>query len=192
MSARLDATLCASAILIAATVALAGCGGDTRRAESETGSNEASRPGIQETTNPSPTGPVRVTRITDPARRAYVTRVDAVCRQVDPELAAGQDRVGNSADTNAQVTAYDDTIALGWRELGRIEAIPTPPGDGALLKANVFEPVRWQLELRERMSAALARTEVATLRRLRAELDNSTRALTGFARGYGFHVCGEA
>lgn len=187
------ATRCASALLIVATVALlAACGGDTRRAETETEGSEASRSSVQEATNPAPAGPVRVARITDPARRAYVTRVDAVCRQVDPELAAGRDRVGNSADTNAEVTAYDDTIALGWRELRRIEAIPTPPGDGALLKANVFEPVRAQLELRERMSAALAMTDVATLRQLRSELDNSTRALAGFARGYGFRICGEA
>ena len=96
-----------------------------------------------------------------------------------------------SADTTEAVKAYDDTIALGWRELRQIRALPPPPGDAALVKANVIDPVKGQLVLRARIRDALAAADVPLLRRLRAELDNSTRALTGFARGYGFQVCGE-
>jgi hypothetical protein len=59
------------------------------------------------------------------------------------------------------------------------------------MKANVFEPIRGQLALRESIAKALAATDIPRLRLLRAELDNSTRTLTGFARGYGFRVCGE-
>lgn len=87
--------------------------------------------------------------------------------------------------------AYDDSISLGRRELRQIEAIAEPPGDATLLKANVFDPIRAQLALRARIRDALAAADVPLLRRLRTELDNSTRTLTGFARGYGFRVCGE-
>jgi len=101
-------------------------------------------------------------------------------------------RVGASSGTAEAVKAYDDTIALGWRELRRIRAIPPPPGDAALLNANVFEPVRRQLALRAQIGKALGATDIPLLRRLRSELDNSSRALSGFARGYGFRACGEA
>jgi hypothetical protein len=175
---------------VLALLLLVGCGGDTRRGETET--SEAAGAGAGETNVPAPGGPVRVTRITDPARRAYVTHVDAICGRVDPERTTRQEGVATSTNTAEAARAYDDTIALGWRELRKIEAVPPPPGDAALLKANVFEAVRAQLALRAAMSKALAAEEVTLLRRLRAELDNSTRALTGFARGYGFRVCGEA
>jgi hypothetical protein len=179
-------------LLLLGTLALlvAGCGGDTRRAETE--STETGQPSAGEAPVPAPAGPVRVTRVTDPVRRAYVRRVDSICHQVDPERASRQESVAASPDTAEAVRTYDDTIALGRRELQRIEAVPPPPGDVALLKANVFEAVRTQLTLREAMSKALAAEEVTRLRQLRSELDNSTRALTGFARGYGFRVCGEA
>ncbi|MGE5409150.1 MAG: hypothetical protein ACM3NV_11120 [Syntrophothermus sp.] len=132
-----------------------------------------------------------MTRVTDPARRAYVARVDAICARLDPERTREQERVGTSAGPAEAVRAYDDTIAVGWRQLRQIEAVPPPPGDAALLKANVFDPVRSQLALRRRIGAALAAADVARLRVLRAELDNSARAMTGFARGYGFRVYGE-
>jgi hypothetical protein len=185
MSARI-----ASILLLGALAALlAGCGGDKRRAEAETGTTQ---PGVSAPKQPSPSGTVRVTRVTDPVRRAYVGRVDAICRQVDPERTSRQEQVSASSSTADAVRAYDDTIALGWRELRRIEAIRPPPGDAALLKANVFAAVRAQLALRAQMGKALAAADVPALHRLRSELDNSTRALTGFARGYGFRVCGEA
>jgi hypothetical protein len=181
----------ASILLLGMLAALlAGCGGDKRRAETET--TEATTPTVSAPKQPTPGGPVRVTRVTNPARRAYVDRVDAICRRVDPERTSRQERVGASSGTAEAVKAYDDTIALGWHELRTIEAVPPPPGDAALLKANVLEPVRAQLALRVQISKALAAAEVPLLRRLRSELDDSTRALTGFARGYGFRVCGEA
>jgi hypothetical protein len=188
MAARLSSILLLG--LLAAL--LVGCGGDTRRAETETEATEAPQPSAAAPQQPAAEGAVRVTRITDPGRRAYVDRVDAICGRVDPERTNQQERVGAAPDTTEAVKAYDDTIALGWRELRMIEAVPPPPGDKELLKANIFDPVRSQLELRAQMSQALAASEVSLLRRLRAELDNSTRAMTGFARGYGFRVCGEA
>ncbi len=134
---------------------------------------------------------MQVAKVTDPARRAYVARVDAICSKIDPERAREQERVGASSQPTEAVKAYDDTIALGWRELRQIRALPPPPGDAALVKANIIDPVKGQLALRARIGNALAAADVPLLRQLRAELDNSTRALTGFARGYGFHVCGE-
>lgn len=172
---------------------LGGCGGDTRRGEAE--QTEATSPpsaNATPATAPAPSaGKVQVAKVTDPARRAYVKRVDAVCRRIEPERAKEQERVGASTEPDEAVKAYEGSIALGWRELRRIEAIAEPPGDAPLLKANVIDPIRGQLALRARIRDALAAADVPLLRRLRAELDNSTRALTGFARGYGFRVCGE-
>lgn len=188
MSARI-----ASILLLGALAALAvGCGGDKRRAETETGTTAAAQPSNSSPTQPSPSGPVRVARVTDPVRRAYVARVDAICHRVDPERTSQQERVDAASGTADAAKAYDDAIAIGWRELREIEAVPVPPGDAALLKANVFSAVRAQLSLRAQMSKALAAADIPALRRLRSELDNSARALTGFARGYGFRVCGEA
>jgi hypothetical protein len=135
---------------------------------------------------------VTVTKISDPARRAYVASVDSVCGHLDRERSTEQGKVASSKLTSEAVKAYDDTIALGWKELRQIEAIPTPPGERAVLRANVFDVIRSQLALRRRISGALAAVDVPRLRVLRAEADNMTRALTGFARGYGFRVCGES
>jgi hypothetical protein len=181
-------------LLLIAFVALsAGCGGDKRRAETEAPetTTQPSVAQLPEAQQPPSRASVQVTNVTDPARRDYVARVDAICGKLDPERAREQERVGASADTTEAVKAYADTIALGWRELRQIRALRPPPGDAALLKANVFDPIKGQLMLRARIRNALAAADVPLLRRQRAELDNSTRALTGFARGYGFQVCGE-
>lgn len=174
-------------------VLVAGCGGDTRRGEAEQGETTTA-PSVAKTPESSGSttgGAVQVTKITDPVRRAYVTRVDAVCSRIDPERTKEQEQVAASTDPAEAAKDYDGSIRLGWRELREIEAIAEPPTDKALLAANVFDPIRRQLALREQIRDALAATDVPLLRRLRAELDNSTRALTGFARGYGFRSCGE-
>jgi hypothetical protein len=180
-------------LLVAVIALLVGCGGDTGRAETEGSEATTQQSGSQpsETQQHPSGGSVQVAKVTDPARRAYVARVDGICDKLDPERSREQERVGTAADTTEAVKAYDDTIALGWRELRQIRALPPPPGDVALVKANVIDPVKGQLVLRARIRDALAAADLPMLRRLRAELDNSTRALTGFARGYGFQVCGE-
>ena len=189
MTARL-----ASVLVLALLVAsFAGCGGDRRRAESE-GTEATTQPSAVPSpgsTPPRPAEPIRVTKVTDPARRAYVARVDAICAQLDPERSKEQERVGSSADSAQAAKAYDGTIALGWQELRRIEAIPEPAGENAVLRSNVFLSIKGQLALRAQIRDALAAANVPLVRRLRAELDNSARALTGFARGYGFQTCGE-
>jgi hypothetical protein len=169
---------------------LLGCGGDRRRAETETG--EATRQPSAAVPQPTHSGPVRVTKVADPARRSYIARVDAICGKVDRERTTQEEKVGAARGTAEAAKAYEDTVVLGWHELRRVEAVPPPPGDQALLRANVFDAVKEQLRLRTRIGAALSEVDVRLLRALRAHLDNSTRALTGFARGYGFRVCGEA
>jgi hypothetical protein len=181
-----------AALLLPAT--LAGCGGDTRRGEAE--STAAATAGETGTTLREPASqggqraPVLAAKVTDPVRRAYVGRVDAVCGHIDPERSAERKRVRTASGTAGEVRAYDDTISLGWKELRQIEAIPAPPGDRALLRANVFDPIRRQLSLRGRIGRALGALDVPRLRILRGEMDNLTRALSGFARGYGFRICG--
>lgn len=190
MTSRLASIL---VLLGLATVLLAGCGGDKRRGEAEQ-TGATSPPSAAETpaSSPAPSGErPQVTKVTDPVRRAYIARVDAICRRIEPERTKEQERVGTSTGPTEAVKAYEGSISLGWRELRQIEALAEPPGDARLLRANVFDPIRGQLALRARIRDALAAANVPLLRRLRTELDNSTRALTGFARGYGFRVCGE-
>lgn len=165
-----------------------GCGGEVRRAETETA--PAAAPSV-----PAPAHRakhVAVARVTDPRRRAYVTRTDRICSRFDPERNTARRRVGEAADVNEAVHAYEQDTALGAAELRQIEAVPPPPGDATLLRANVFDPIRRQLVLRARVKAALAAVDVPRLRALRAELDNLSRSLSAFARGYGWRACGEA
>ncbi len=171
-----------------ALVALGGCGGETRRAETETETAAAPPPAARALTGGARRAPVA--RVTDPRRRAYVARTDRICRRFDPERAGERKRAGESADIQGAIRAYDADTALGTDELRQIEAVPPPPGDAALLRANVFEPIRRQLALRARIRTALAATDVSRLRALRAEFDNLSRALSAFARGYGWRVCG--
>ncbi len=69
--------------------------------------------------------------------------------------------------------------------------IPPPPGEGALLRANVFDIVRRELAVRRRIGLALAAVDIPRLKSLRGELDGLSQRLGAFARGYGFRVCGE-
>jgi hypothetical protein len=183
------------AVLLCLAIALgaAGCGGDTRRGESETSEAAAVRAAPE--TSPERSagggGPAIATRVTDPARRAYVARVDAVCRRFDPERSRTQERVANASLPAEAAKTYDETIGLGRSELRRIEAIPVPRGEDELLRANVFDVIRHELAIRGEIGGALSATDLPRLRRLRGELDSLSRSLGGFARGYGFRVCGE-
>lgn len=183
------AAFLAAALLTSSALA---CGGDTRRGEQESAPASTRTEAASEGSQPgqAPAKPVATT-VTDPARRAYLAKVDAICGRLDAERAGSERKVAEAAGATEAARAYDDTIALGWQELRRIEAVPVPPGDAVLLRANVFEPIRRQLAVRRQMAAALAAVDLPRLRALRVELDNSARALSGFARGYGFHVCGE-
>ena len=177
--------------LAPALVALNGCGGDKGRAE-----GESTVPKTTQTAGtPAPVGgqqSVPATAVTDPHRRVYIAKTDRICRSVDPERNTAREQVGASADTQEAANSYEKETALGTSELKRLEAVPAPPGDAKLLQANVFGPVRHQLALRAKIRVALAAADVPRLRALRAELDNISRALAGFARGYGWRQCGEA
>jgi hypothetical protein len=184
-------TLAVSAgLLVALALLAAGCGGDTRRAETEVTSAA---------TQPAPTRPqgqtggahAVSTSVTNPARRRYVSRVDRICGRLDPERSAEQRRVGESTTTQEATKTYEDTIALGGRQLRQIEAVSPPPSDRAAVRANLIDVIKRQLDIRRQIRGALGTTNVAELRRLRQELDNLTLSLVGWARGYGFRVCGE-
>lgn len=168
---------------------LAGCGGDSRRAESE-GGQTAVAPTTQALA-PSNPGPAVITKVTDPARRAYIARVDRVCSNLDPERKSARERVAGAADAQAASTAYEDTISSGEAELRRIQAVTPPPGESQLLRTNVFDVIRRQLALRTEIRNALPSLDVTRLQTLQAQLDDLSRSVTAFARGYGFRVCGE-
>lgn len=202
-SARTPSETRPGAALAAAVVAVAvvslvllasGCGGDQRRGEAETVTVTSGATGTQTqpTTTPA-SGQVKVpaTSVSDPARRAYIARIDGICRRFDPEQAGAREKVDKSASENEAVTAYDDSITLWSRQLSEIETVSPPTGDRAALEANLFGPIRRQLALRRQISGALANVDVPSLERLRGELDKISLALTAFARGYGFRVCGE-
>ena len=188
MTSRLGSILLLG--LVAAV--FAGCGGDTRRGEAER-TEATTRPSAVQTPESSqpPSGdrcgwrrsPIRFAAPTSAGRRGL--------RRDRPRAREGAGEGRNRHGPAEAVKAYEGTIALGWRELREIEAIAEPPGERRLLRANVFDPIRGQLALKAKIRDALAAADVPLLRRLRSELDNSIRALAGFARGYGFGVCGE-
>ena len=183
MTARRPLTVVAA---VAALTLLAGCGGDTGRAETPTASTGgASAASVAQTASAVPTA------VTDPRRRAYVTRVDQICTRLDPERNAVRNQVAKAPDAREAATAYQETITLGARQLRQIEAIPAPQRDRAALQANVFDVVSRQLVIRRQMRTALAASDVADLQSLRLQLDDLTRSLAAFARGYGFQACGE-
>lgn len=170
--------------LALALLAVASCGGDSRRA-----SQENARASTQASTTPSAgSGPIVPARATDPQRRAYIARVDAVCKRLDPERNNAREKA--SGDAAQVMKGYDDSIALGTSQLSEIEAIQPPRGDAAALRANVFDVIRRQLAVRRQISTALASGNTAQVAALQQQLDALTRSLTGFARGYGFMVCG--
>jgi hypothetical protein len=170
-----------------ALIALGGCGAETRRAETETETAPAAASPTRPATAPRH---VPVAKVTDPRRREYVARTDAICSRFDPERSGERKRAAEAADIQGAVRAYDADTALGSTELRQIEAVPAPPGDAALLRANVFDPIRRQLALRAKIATALAAVDLPRLRALRTESDDISRALSAFARGYGWRVCG--
>ncbi len=182
-----------ASVALAATVGLlaAGCGGDSRRAESEgaAGSTTTVASGPSHTSTAA-NKPVSAPDAADPQRRRYVSRVDRVCAHWDPERVKENERVAGSPTAGEAAKHYGDSIALGERQLAAIEAVPAPHADRAALKANVFDVIKQQLAVRRQLQAALAASDVPRVRSLRGDLDNLTRSLTGFARGYGFQNCG--
>ncbi len=132
-----------------------------------------------------------IAKAADPARRAYIAKVDQVCSKLDKERNDSENEVSKAGDESEAAKAYDDTVKLGEEQYRQIKAIPPPPGDAALLRANVYDVIEQQLALRKQMAAALATSDVQELETLRNEHDTLTTSLVSFARGYGFRVCGE-
>ncbi len=182
MTAKPHVLTLAAGLLAVAVVA--GCGGDTRRAET-TGTTPSRVAG-----GPASTRVAVSANATDPRRRAYIARADRVCAQLDPRRAKERRRVGESPDPGEAVKAYDEGVSLAAQQLRRIEAVPVPPGDARLLRANVFDVLRQKLLLRRRIAVELNDADVPSVRRDQGELDALTQSLQGFARGYGFKVCG--
>jgi hypothetical protein len=180
-------TLLLACLLVGAPLLALGCGADDRRAVNDGGASTA----VTTPSAPTSTSPVVVTKVTSPARRRYIARVDAVCRRLDRDRNSAEERVGAAADVAEATKAYDDGIAVGESEWREIKAIPAPPGEQQLIQTNVLDVIRRQLDLRRQIRTALAAEDVPRLEALRAELDNLTRSLVGFGRGYGFKVCGE-
>lgn len=185
--------LCLAGIgVFLALAGLSGCGGDTRRGETETTSPAANRPAASAPHRHGAAAKPPVATIADPRRRAYVARTDRICRSLDSERNAERRRARDAADLQRAEKAYEQGTALGNAELKRLEAVAPPPGDAAVLRANVFDPVRRQLALRTQIRVALAAVDLPRLRVLRARLDDISRALSAFARGYGWRACGES
>jgi hypothetical protein len=175
---------------LALALVWSGCGGDTRRGETETTSPEANSPTTFVPARHGTATTPPVATIADPRRQAYVARTDRICRSLDSERNTERQRAREAADLQGATKAYEQGTALGGEELKRLEAVAPPPGDAAVLRANVFDPVRRQLALRAQIRVALAAVDLPRLRVLRARLDDISRALSAFARGYGWRACG--
>lgn len=183
MRRRLRPGITLSVAVASAIVLLGGCGGEPGRAER----SETVVTVVQGQTVAAPSG---TARITDPARAAYVRKVDAVCRRRNPERDDDVRAAAEATDEAEAVSAYDRSIATAANQLDEIRAVTPPPGDRALITSNVLDRLQERLVLRRRLSAALATSDAAAASQARARLDALTTALESFARGYGFSVCG--
>jgi hypothetical protein len=175
-------------LLSVAAVLVAGCGGEPQRA------GEGTVPNVATATQPAPeTGaaPGVSATVSDPARRAYIAGADRICERLDPKRNEARRRVGEAGDTAEAVKGYDEGISLAAQQLRELEAIPVPPRDRELMRTDVFDVLRQQLSLRQQVRAGLQAGDVALVEGLQTQLDDLTRSLQGFARGYGFRVCGE-
>ncbi|MEO8966012.1 MAG: hypothetical protein ABI355_00345, partial [Solirubrobacteraceae bacterium] len=166
------------------------CGGDGRRA-SELSIGETSSVTAQPvaaTGSPGPSEAMISAPITSPARQVYIARVDRICSRLDP--ARSREREDSGGGIDDLVRRYAAATTLSAEELHRIEAIVPPRGDGRALRANVFDVITRQLASRKQIHTALKARDLTTLEARQAEIDDLTRLLAGFARGYGFKVCG--
>ena len=169
---------------------LAGCGADQRRA-SESSINATggvtARP-VAATGTAGRSDAAVSAPVTGRARRAYVARVDRVCARIDPER--NKEREDSAGALSDVARRYAVASVLGARELREIEAISPPRGDVRALKTNVFDVIVRQFAIRKQVHQALLEHNLATVRARQNDLDDLTRLLAGFARGYGFRVCG--
>ena len=169
---------------------LTGCGADRRRAsESSTDATAGvtARP-VAATGTPGRFEAAVSVPVTDPARRAYIARVDRVCRRIDPER--NKQREDSNGALSDVARRYAVASVLSGRELREIEAITPPQGEARALKTNVFNVIIRQLAIRNQIHQAILERSLITVQARQSELDGLTRLLAGFARGYGFKVCG--
>jgi hypothetical protein len=182
---------CVAGIAAASALLLAGCGGDQRRASEssiDATAGAAARPVAASVTGGALEATVSAP-VTDPARRLYVARVDRVCGRIDPERNREREDSNGALDDVAR--RYVVASVLSGRELREIEAIAPPRGDARALKANVFDVIVRQLSIRTQIHQAILTRDLATVEARQSDLDDLTRQLAGFARGYGFRVCGK-
>jgi hypothetical protein len=169
---------------------LTGCGADQRRASEssiDATAGVTARPVAATGTAGRFEATVSVP-VTDPARRTYVARVDRVCGRIDPER--NKEREDSNGALNDVARRYAVASVLSGRELREIEAITPPRGDAPALKTNVFDVIVRQLAIRKQIHQALLERDLASVEARQSDLDDLTRLLAGFARGYGFKVCG--
>ena len=179
LSRRTAGTLSISLLALGA----AGCGGEAARAPQTATVLTV----VQGQTVAAPSG---TARITDPARAAYVRKVDAICRVRNPERDADVKAAGEASDEHEAVKAYDRSISTADDQLHEIESVTPPRGDADLITTNVIDRLRERIALRKRISRDLADSDATAASRDRAQLDALTIALMSFARGYGFNACG--
>jgi hypothetical protein len=170
-----------------ATVILAACGGEAGRGETSTVVVAPAHVRAGQQLSETPV----TARVSDPVQRAYVSKVDAICKKLDRERNSAREQAAAGAESAAGTRAYDDTIALGERQLREIRSVQPPPGESKLLRTNVFDVLDKQLQIRREMRTALGESDLPKLQKLRIQLDSLTQSLLGFARAYGFRVCGE-
>lgn len=181
---------CFAAIAAASALLVTGCGGDQRRG-SEPSIGATATVTARPVAAVGPGGKLETpvsAPATDPARRAYIARVDRICGRIDPERNKEQeDSTGALSDIARR---YVVASVLSADELREIEAITPPRGDARALRTNVFDVIVRQLSIRKQIHRAILARDLTTVEARQSDLDDLTRLLAGFARGYGFKVCG--
>lgn len=178
----------ASVLVLVSVFVLAACGGDTRRA-SEPSIGHGGTTALAASASLEPVVVAAVSSpVTNGARRAYIARLDAVCSRLDPER--NRQRENASGDLAQVAGRYQDAIALGAGELREVESVTPPRGDARALRVNVFDVITRELAVRKLIHTALLAGNMTALETQQQRLDQLTGWLAGFARGYGFKICG--
>jgi hypothetical protein len=170
----------AATLLVAASLALAGCGSSSK---AKTAASTAPPPAA------AASGP-------PPTRAQFVAQADAICQQTRTSLAGLQTAtkalvaLGDSPKTFAQaVPLFRRIQAVEQAEIVRLKGLRLPAGDNTEVSAYLHEGVL-AVALVGRIADGFAAHDKAGLLATEREGGQMGAVTKGLAQGYGFKVCG--
>jgi hypothetical protein len=132
--------------------------------------------------------------IAAPTRAQFIVRADALCAQVQRDLAPLRHRAeaAQSMPEKQQWVAatqlWTDQVRIQTRFTGRVHALGVPPGDTKA--SSIVAGLDRGLVLARRVQNAFARRSTTSLAIALPEYIRFTLALNRRVAAYGFKVCG--